>query len=113
MLRLLKRVMLGTLLITCLSSCLNYPKIQDQEQLSLFLAEPVEINGSLYIPVDGSGCFSRVYRITSGYIGPISSNQEYGVYECHKMVGRAPREYGVFATWMENFRVWLNRRKRR
>lgn len=112
MLRQLKRVMLGTLLITCLSSCLNYPKIEDQEQLSLFLAEPLEIDGKLYIPVSESGCFSRVYRITRGYIGSIGSEQEYDVYECQKMIGRAPTEYGVYATWMENFRVWLNRRRR-
>ncbi len=79
----------------------------DQEQLSVFLAEHVEIDGKLYIPLDGSGCISRNYRVERGYIGPISESIVLDLRECHKVIGYSPAEYGVLTTWMENMRVWL------
>jgi hypothetical protein len=101
--------MLGILILICLSSCKNpnsYPKINDQEQLSPFFVYK-NINGKLYISVEDSVCLSRVYRISKGFIGPISEAIELDIRECNKSIGYAPREYGVFSTWMENFRFWL------
>lgn len=112
-------MILGMLIVSCLSSCVNpnsYPRIKDQEQLSPFLAPAVEIEGKLYIPVKKSVCLSRVYRISKGFVGSIGRELDLDIYECNKIIGRAPAEYGVFATWLENFRNWLlkfNRKKRR
>ena len=97
------------LILICLSSCNrnNAPKINDQEQLSPILADAVEIDGEMYIPVKESYCLSRKYRINKGYIGPVGRVLDLDIYECQKIIGRAPSEYGVFVTWMENVRVWL------
>lgn len=103
------KTMLGILILICLSSCRSpnsYPKINDQEQLSPFFVY-VEIDGKRYIDVEESVCLARTYRITKGFIGPISQAIDLNISECHKIIGYAPAEYGVFATWMENFRFWL------
>jgi len=94
---------------TCLSGCLNpnsYPRISDQEQLSPNFVY-VKIDGKEYIDVEKSVCFSRVYRIAKGYIGSVGNEMDLNIKECNKVIGYAPSEYGVFATWMENFRHWL------
>ena len=106
----MKMLIILMTLMTLIQSCRNpdsYPKLEDQEQLSPYLANVVEIDGEEYIPLKGSYCFSRVYRISKGSIGPINEAINLDIRECHKIVGRAPSEYGVFATWLENFRVWL------
>lgn len=105
------RLVLGIGLALAVTGCKNpnsYPKINDQEQLSPVMSTPVEINGKMYIPVEESYCLSRTYRIQEGYIGPVGRVLELGIEECNKIIGRAPREYGVYATWLENMRVWLN-----
>lgn len=109
-------MMLGMLIISCRNRYGQEqpPNPNDQEQLSVFLADTVEIDGKLYVPLDGSGCISRNYRIDDGYIGPISESIVLDLRECHKVVGYLPSEYGVLTTWMENMRVWLvgfNRKK--
>ena len=117
----MKKLIILMMLLTLSMSCRNrhgqsQPNdIQDQEQLSVYLADPVEIEGKFYIPLDGSGCISRNYRITDGYIGPISDRIILDLRECHKVIGYSPSEYGALATWMENMRVWLigfNRKNR-
>lgn len=97
------------LIITCLNACKDpngYPRIDDQEQLSPNFFY-VEINGKEYIDTEKSFCLSRVYRYSKGYIGPISNAIKLPIYECQKVIGKAPSEYGIFATWLESFRKWL------
>jgi hypothetical protein len=97
--------MLGILLASCRNPN-GYPKISDQEQLSPFFVVET-INGKDYISIEKSKCLARNYRITKGYIGPISDAIDLHIFECNKVIGYSPKEYGVFATWMENFRNWL------
>ena len=97
-------------LVICLSSCKNpnsYPRLSDKEQLSPVLSEPISIDGELYIKVKDSYCLSRVHRITKGYIGSVGRVITLDIYECNKVIGYAPDEYGSFITWMVNFRQWL------
>jgi hypothetical protein len=76
--------------------------------MSPVFAKAVIIDGQEYIPINGSKCLSRVYRISKGYIGPANDNViEHDLRECHKIIGRAPDEYGEFSTWLELFRKWL------
>lgn len=101
------------MLLTLIQSCRNrngqeQPKeLEDREQLSVYLADAIEIDNKLYIPLEGSGCFSRNYRIDNGFVGPISEEITLDIRECHKIVGFAPSEYGNLATWLENMRIWL------
>lgn len=97
------------ILLTVITSCRNpdgYPRISDQEQLSPNF-HYVEIDGKGYIDVEKSHCLSRIYRYSKGYIGPIGLAIEIPIQECQKVIGKAPREYAVFATWLEDFRIWL------
>lgn len=97
------------MLATLLSSCRNpnsYPRIENQEQLSPYFVTE-EVNGKQYISIEKSKCFSRTYKISKEFIGPIDKAIELDIRECHKVVGYSPREYGVFSTWLENMRHWL------
>lgn len=99
------------ILLTVLTSCLNRqgqkrPLINNLEQLSPVF-KYVEIDGKEYISLEDSKCLSRTYKISREYVGGIDKPIKLDIKECHKMVGYAPREYGVFATWLENMRVWL------
>lgn len=108
----MKILLINLMLMTALSSCLNRqgqerPEIEDQEQLSPSFAKEVIIDGKYYIPVEGSICFSRVYRIDKTMVGSVGQVHDLDIRECNKIIGRAPQEYGVFVTFLENFRVWL------
>jgi len=95
--------------MTVLINCRNpdsYPKIPDQEQLTPFFSY-IEVDGKTYIDMEKSVCLSRVYRISKGSIGPINEAIDLDIRECNKVIGYSPKEYGTFATWLENFRIWL------
>lgn len=96
------------MLLTILASCRNnYPEIADQEQLSPVFSY-VEIDGKKYIDIETSKCLSRTYRITKRYVGAIDNAIMLDIRECNKVVGYAPREYVIFASFLENMRRWLN-----
>ena len=106
---LVPRMMILIPLVICLNSCRNpnsYPRIDDQEQLSPVLRIET-INEKDYISIENSYCLSRTYRISKEYVGAIDKAIKLHIMECNKVIGRAPSEYGVFATWLENFRHWL------
>lgn len=84
----------------------GYPRIEDQEQLSP-VYRYVNIDGKMYVDIERSFCIARTYRISKGYVGPVSEPIRLNLSECDRIIGRAPDEYGVFATWLENFRNWL------
>jgi uncharacterized membrane protein len=111
----MKKILLILTLIF-LNSCRDpnsYPKIVDQEQLTPIF-ELIIVDGVEYINPRESYCLSRVYRIGKGYLGPISEAIKLNIKECDRVIGYAPSEYNVFATWLENFRHWLlgfNKRK--
>jgi len=103
------KMMLGILFLICLSSCKDpngYPRIQDQEQLSPYFVYET-IDGKEYISIEKSKCNSRTYRITKHSIGPIDKAIGLNIKECQKIVGYSPKEYIVFADWLEDFRLWL------
>lgn len=102
----LRLIMLTTLVIAFQSCRDSYPRIGDQEQLSPFF-EYINVDGTLYIDIERSRCLSRTYRISKGFVGSIDKAISLDIKECHKVVGYSPKEYGVFATWLENFRNWL------
>jgi len=110
----LKKILLIPFLIF-LNSCVNpnsYPRIADQEQMTPIF-NYVEVGGVEYIDLESSYCLSRIYRIGKGYIGPIKDAIKLHISECNKVIGYAPDEYGVFTTWLENFRSWLLRFNRK
>lgn len=107
--KLVKIILTHSLICLSLVSCKSpdsYPRIADQEQLSPVFAY-IEINGKQYIDLESSYCLMRIYRITKGYVGPTTQAVELHISECNKVIGYAPTEYGVFATWLENLRIWL------
>jgi len=84
----------------------DYPVISDQEQKSpVFIY--IEIDEKEYIDLESSYCLSRVYRISRSYIGPVRKALKLPIEECQKIIGRSPKEYGVYSEWFENFRNWL------
>lgn len=105
-----KKTLILSLICLSLLSCIRdpngYPRIEDQEQLSPVF-NYIEINGKTYIDIDESYCLARVYRISKGYVGATTKAVELNISECNKIIGYAPREYGIFATWLENLRQWL------
>jgi hypothetical protein len=109
----MKMLVILILLTTSLISCRNRygeerPILKDQEQLGVFLAKAVEIDGELYIPVKDSFCFSRIYHIGKDYIGPTEVAEiKLDIRECHKAIGRAPEEYLTYTTWLKDMREWL------
>ena len=94
------KILLGILLITCLSSCLtscrvsrdNMPKIEDVKQLSPYF-HYVTIDGKEYIDVQKSVCFSRDYRHTIDYVGPVGAYESLNIKKCNKVVGYSPVNY--------------------
>lgn len=108
MILVLTKILLVTTLAICLSSCRDdYPIIQDQEQLSIFIPEAIDIEGKKYLEVEKIGCFAKTYRISKEFIGAIDRPISIDYKECNKMIGYAPQEYSEFASWLVNFRNWL------
>ena len=105
----MKTLIMSMMLLMALTGCLNpdsYPRIENQEQLSPFFVYET-INGKEYISIEKSKCLSRTYKISKEFIGAIDKAVKLNIKECQKVVGYSPKEYGVFATWLENFRHWL------
>lgn len=104
----MKNLTILMMLLMIFQSCRNnsYPTIQNQEQLSNFFVYET-INGKEYISVENSKCLSRTYKISKEYVGAVDRAIKLNIKECQKIIGYSPKEYGIFATWMENFRVWL------
>lgn len=102
----MKKLLILMMLATALTSCRDpdgYPRIENQEQLSPFFVYTE--NGN--IDVKKSKCFSRTYKISKEFVGAIDKHIKLDIRECNKIVGYSPVEYGVFSTWLENFRHWL------
>lgn len=107
----MKTLILLMIVSMTLASCRNRngqyrPIIQNQEQLSPIF-QYVDIDGVEYISIEESVCASRTYKIAREYIGVVNKPLRLNIKECNKVVGYSPSEYGVFATWLENMRVWL------
>ena len=45
--------------------------------------------------------------MSKDYVGPVGDPISLNIMECNKVIGNAPAEYGVLATWHENMRHWL------
>jgi len=103
----MKALLIMSLLILSISCRRNnYPTISNQEQLSPVF-EYVIIGEKEYIDIERSRCNSRNYKISKEFIGPTNRAISLNIKECNKIIGRAPKEYAVFATWLDNFRRWL------
>lgn len=104
MLKLTVKMLLGMLLINCLScSHKTYYKIKDQVQLSPSFVY-VKINGKEYISIERSKCFARNYRISHKYIGPIGQTiPDKNIKQCNKIMGYAPKQYAAMSDMTVNF----------
>lgn len=107
----MKMLTILTVLMIASTACRddNYPTIRDIDQRSIFLADPVEIDGKLYIPVEDSVCFSRMYEHNKSGIGAVSEAQQLDVYECDKIIGYEPEEYSLYTSWKNSLRRWMLR----
>lgn len=89
----------------------NYPEIRDIEQASIVLADPVEIDGELYIPVSKSKCLVRMYEHNRNNIGAVSDAQELNVTECDRIIGYKPETYADYTSWKNSLRRWMLRQR--
>ena len=107
--KILVLMILGMISIACRD--VNYPEIRDIEQASIVLADPVEIDGELYIPISKSKCFIRMYEHSRNNIGAVSDAQEVDITECDRIIGYEPSTYADYTSWKNSLRRWMLRQK--
>jgi hypothetical protein len=99
-------------LLIILLSCQHTPTPSDtfeDIQSSIKLAPVVEIDGKKYIPVEGSECYERTYRVSLEYIGGIRGTTVVkDVYECNLIKGYKPKIDTEFVSFMQYVQSQIN-----
>lgn len=103
------KMSLVILIIIFLSGC-RTPEIRDLEQKNLKLVLSVDTeSGRRYINEDESVCFTRMYKHSKGYVGPIGQEHDNDITYCNDLIGYGPSEYVDLSLFFEEVRVEVNR----
>ena len=103
----MKKILLLTILTTCLSACRTPPKYFIGTQCSPVYSYE-DLAGVTYINAESSKCFCRQYRVSPEFIGPTSESKNYPIEKCNKIIGYSPKEYVELNNLMEYVRVNIN-----
>jgi len=104
------QIVLLMISVICLSaSCrvTEEPKIEDLRQLSVYF-HFVDIAGKEYIDVAASRCYSRQYRHSKEFIGPLGNEKLEDMSVCDRMIGYSPRNYTKLHNFMQRVRSQIN-----
>lgn len=69
----------------------------------------MDIGGEQYIDVDESRCYCRTYTISTAYIGPVGNVTTEPLSKCDKVIGYAPKVYAEMTTFLEVWRMQLDK----
>lgn len=107
----LKQKMILLMLLTVIGTSCN--TIELRQHILKLKVERDPINNRLYIDEEYSGCFTRWFRYSSEFIGPIENLMEVPIDNCDKLFGHRNLDYNEAIKALNSSRLDYNRLKNR